>query len=641
MSFKLSEGGILKLSSNNNHSKKHISFVPRNKLFTNWTNDTLTSPLYQLSCSNHTFPNYFKQKWFITFFYLLNPKNLFSLPNLNLFKIYLSYGLSNVVVIYQEESFVNELKLWANKKGIIFETWRVLDGKIIQSERSSIKNHNIEIKSLIKIPKNKIVRVVYEEYFATQKSLITSINIYMKEFLNDFLNLHETVIEYIEQDEHESEEVTEFLIGINAGLSRLLSQTFSTAVSINNSYCAIRNHSLLGIGLANIGLMKTCKFIDEIIGKKFIADLFESLGNYTNINVEDLYHSGSSSAKSLADVSKKEFLNKGKLKEKLISIPALSFFSARDGFKSGNRISVSAPLLSINGCNTYHWNLITITHELSHLQIRTVLPYLKPNSHKEEEKMRKIISNPDTTIKTLLDYAKYLFVESIFCIQQVDKYEIDFDEITLINSDTDLNFSDEIMTNVDEILTHIFDFLYFYDGNIRNYMYSIWSSWIAIPYIEDRIEDYIIRSATTMLSSNLSNLDYNSFLNDQLKKIFSDLYSNLNHRYLKLAIDKIENDEDWKRIYNNIIARLDLILLCRSFLYSTSLGGIVNKEINVYPGRGTKGGYDLKVNTFSIGDINISNPIHFFKYFCKDKKISSTKSLWIWNQLSFSEIKQV
>ncbi|MEI9899137.1 MAG: hypothetical protein WDN31_02330 [Hyphomicrobium sp.] len=47
-----------------------------------------------------------------------------------------------------------------------------------------------------------------------------------------------------------------------------------------------------------------------------------------------------------------------------IPVP-ITYYSARDGFRYGLYTS-SAPILSISGSNSKHWNLGTISHEMAH-----------------------------------------------------------------------------------------------------------------------------------------------------------------------------------------------------------------------------------------------------------------------------------
>ena len=44
-----------------------------------------------------------------------------------------------------------------------------------------------------------------------------------------------------------------------------------------------------------------------------------------------------------------------------------------------------------------------------------------------------------------------------------------------------------------ELLTHIFDFLYFYRGDAEAYVRCVWASWAVIPNIQHRLTDYITR----------------------------------------------------------------------------------------------------------------------------------------------------
>src|SRR5262249_33177458 len=138
-------------------------------------------------------------------------------------------------------------------------------------------------------------------------------------------------------------------------------------------------------------------------------------------------------------------------------IPLVTCFSGRDGFRS-TRLSLSAPLEVITGCNTAEWTLLTVTHEISHTIVEGVLSaLLRPEN---PETLAPIIQGKSSgslfeRVVEMLAWAHWAFEEKSEGTLSLDK----FSSLVLAHAG-----------EVNEILTHVFDFLYFYQGNANSYI---------------------------------------------------------------------------------------------------------------------------------------------------------------------------
>ncbi len=630
--YKIGPKFFLKLEFQNQLKQFKLTCNSETKVFDNWEHATRYSPIYNLTSIEP--PSVFIGKWFVIFLYRCRINELALLKLNGSVHVFASNGLANVVCFTQKSKHISGLINWAVRKGLKYEKWNLTDSIITRSSHSKYDNFKFDFKRLS--PSNKVIKSLYFEYLSNFLSIYQNIFHFVPEYGAHFLQLNSKVHSFIESKISPDEEKIEFLISLNAGLSRLYGQTFSVCTNILYNYCPVQNHSLLGIGSSNLALLNFSRFYEKVIGEEFIPDKILELRKI-DVDRELVYFKDDQL--ELSEFYQNEFINLVDFNGSPKAVPVVPFFSARDGFKSGNRINISVPLIAIFSCNTLSWNLLTLTHELSHLQVRGCLSHIWPDPNDEVEinYVKELLKDPKTNVRNYLDYAKELIGTAVIWINETNNGVFDFSRLK--GKKLSPKFTTRLLIDIDETITHIFDFLYFYDGDINKYLRSIWASWITIPYIEDRIEDYIVRTGTAILSDNLHEKDWAKFVEVQLLKWFRILRKDSNHSYYKIALDHFRNKQFKKRIINKITARIPLIVFTRTFLYSTKISGKVNKELKVYSDHSNKEGYRLIVREFDMRDGPITNPFSFLNEFSKDQYSSEKNSLWILSHLSFITFK--
>lgn len=626
--FSLNEEVYLKVELNQEIGKPQICLKNREEVFDSWTPQTRISPVFLVN-SNKSFSTLFEKKCFQLFLYNCRPSDYLKQFGDCGFPVFITYGLANLTCISESKEDIEKIINWANSSGFRYEEW-IIEGSYLIKTKVSYRKFDQHKVALLKI-ENQIIKVLYEEYLSNFLSLITEIEYYIPKYLSQFNSLNDIMQSYLVKENEPTENKIEFLISVNAGISRVLGQIFSGSSGILNNPCPIGNHSLLGIGIANISLINLCEFYDFVIGKEYFPDRVVNLAKIGIDDPEQMYYFDNDKIK-IHEAYKQEFINRLGIPNIDKNVPVLPFFSGRDGFKSGNRISISVPLIVLSSCNCLSWNLLTLTHELSHLQIRGVLSFLIPEET-DASSIRNIFNSPKSEIKNLFEYGRYLLCLATTTISKTKSPDFKITDIK--GQKLSPNFSGKILVDVDETLTHIFDFLYFFDGDIKKYLSSIWSSWVTIPYIEDRIEDYLVRTGTAILSNNLHESDQKLYIFTELKTFFEIINKSMPHKYFTQALSMINSENVKSRIFYKITARLPLIVLARTQLYSTKVSGRINKELNIYSKHSGTDGYKLKVGTFEINDDRITNPFAFLKEFSIEEISSEKNSLWILYNLCF------
>ena len=375
-----------------------------------------------------------------------------------------------------------------------------------------------------------------------------------------------------------------YLVNVNAVLSRYTSQTFSGSSPIIETECHFWTHSLLGVGVATQALVKFRRFIDK---STELHSPIVKLASYQNRlpyrfksdNGENVFTT------TLFELSSSEYDTRWKPLEKIVSesnvkssqksnkeLPLLVCFSGRDGFKS-TMFSLTAPLEVISCCNTYGWTPMTLTHELCHVWVSDALgmlfpEMLDPTRFKDLERLKDGI--PPASLFEQIQQAFY------YCFTLLHKESVGaiLSKVPKGKQKSAIQILASQSRTIEELITHILDFRFFYKKNQGLYVNSIWSSWDVIPSIRDRLPHYIMRTACAILSDKLNE---ENCLEETLKVLatyLADLHSiTENGQYLAEAIQLL--DEQKKEFLARLDARSFLVRMIVTFFpsgdFSTSL----------------------------------------------------------------------
>jgi hypothetical protein len=299
-------------------------------------------------------------------------------------------------------------------------------------------------------------------------------------------------------------------------------------------------------------------------------------------------------------------------------LPLLTFFSPRDGFRSTN-LSLSAPVEILSSCNSISWTAMTLTHEISHTVIDGVLALLLPESLDLTEIDRLLCTMENHANATSLgDQVKAFLMYALWRCRDVDD-EPDFDAEAFVQ------MLREVHAEATETLTHLFDFTYFYRGEVSKYVRSIWASWAVIPNIQHRIPKYLLRTLCALHIANVRRDDV-SVTMDQL---LSDLRATRDEfpaaQYIDYAIQLLQDGraEYIKKLEN----RVPLIRFLHAFLESPEIVAMINGQ----PDEETP----LK-SVLGFARNPIKNPLRFVDDMTKDTSAHRPTSVWMLQVLAFS-----
>ena len=263
---------------------------------------------------------------------------------------WLSLGILNVISITSSAAAANRLVSWAKKNSVNIELWHLSSGVVnnvrIETVLSSTSGWRQRIAKLCDLSTVAELDEALREYCPLAASALARAELLgVSDIASDLSAINEFVSQSLREFKPGKGGDSPYpllgqLLTVSAGLSRFTFQTFSGVPPIANSECHIRSHSLLGIAIADLGLRRICSFLQATLGESRIPERFSGFTNIHNRNnlltlpVTDPFWWKDHLNESVTSINDPEPL-----------VPLLSYFSARDGFKS-SLMTISAPLTS-------------------------------------------------------------------------------------------------------------------------------------------------------------------------------------------------------------------------------------------------------------------------------------------------------
>jgi hypothetical protein len=311
-------------------------------------------------------------------------------------------------------------------------------------------------------------------------------------------------------------------------------------------------------------------------------------------------------------------------------IPLLTYFSGREGFNS-TESTISAPLASITACNSLRWSLLTLTHEISHILVNVMALQIYPRLRSDEDMQSTLhLLRPGVIASNLLDEIRQLLITTIVGIDSVysGNYDVKYNKESLGA------LIEHWQREVEEILVHTFDFLWFYGRESEKYIRGIWMSWATVPNIANRIHDYVVRTICAVLSRYLLQGKAEEVAKDVVLATLKALQEDgMGGNHVAAAIDYIE--QHWEdEILKRVIARKELIKIVLAFFFSETLATEARKEVAIVGGtESEKEGYPLTVG--EIETYKITNPLRFLELYTTNRNPSAIESAWFFYVLAF------
>ena len=588
--------------------------------FAHWDSSSRVSPIFALDDSPPPSCRSYAKSW-LTFLGPVYPGDVWlHLDADQINHRYLSLGFLNMVFFCTDQAQLLQFQSLKNSLRVAWEEWELEENLIKRIEYgSSLTAISNEASQAFKLELSSPTARECQALLATSAA---AAGLDGRADLNTFRDYNAVLRGMLSKPDLTPTEKLQSLSIASVALSYHHWQTYAGSPPIMENRPHLATHSLLGIGSASIALENLARYLENIFDNAMIPQRLLYLGNVK------------STSKSLVQLTARDkFWDFDHLFDHEPLFPAanykndpdnprgphLTYFSAPDGFRSTG-LSLSAPLEAITGCNTPSWTLQTLTHEISHTVVRSVLGSLLPNINPPDLDEINAIFNALTTPNT----KNFLYEIKAFLIFGLWKMT-SRGEILSVAEIPDLILKNS--KEADEILTHIFDFLYHYRNDPDLYVKSIWASWATIPHIEDRIDEYVVRTLCSLHATNLRRENGIDITFKQTVNSLEDLRSNYpDLAYIPEAISALAQDK--KHYVDSLESRVPLIKFSRYFLWSKKIS-------EQFTGESEAALNETNFRSQQFSDKKIQNPLRFIEECSQDKTPEPIKSVWILQHLAY------
>lgn len=555
--------------------------------------------------------------------------------------VWASMGCFNIVVHTgkgaAQAEIAAQIMVWARAQGIAFEQWHLDAGRIVRTERHVLAQKDSKALSALLgfggDHHHPAVRTGYQEnVVATATSLARAAAVYppIHDEIEQAAASMAAIMRCFAEGGLTLLEMQSRLQTMNAALSRFSSQAFSGIPPIEGTECHFWIHSLLGTGSANLALASLVASVQQVLGAALLPERLALLDGVSNAlrTADELVNDESMLSFDIMDAVRPAGDPQ--------IVPLISYFSGRDGFSSHVQ-TLSAPLTTLAECNSRRSNLLTVTHEISHILVQSALAIISPTpSDADQMRHATALIGRGAEAHTMLDAARQLFLEAIVSMDLADRGLRD--SISHARAAEELpRMIERTRMEVQEILVHTFDFLYFHQGDPEYYVSNIWHSWCAIPGIADRVPEYLMRTLCAVSPRFLRDNPGTRFeaallgVETTLARIEGEI--GLEGNYVTRVLEYIGQIRDDKQLRKHVetqyFVRMRLVRLVQMFLYSEKLAARLFHDPHVGGGKGYSRKKPLEYDTHPIG-----NALQFLRKQLKSDP-REAESMWVLHALAF------
>jgi len=528
---------------------------------------------------------------------------------------FLTYGLLNIALIV----FETEKAEWVWSK---LKKDSLLNAKKLDISRNQIISSSHITHKNIQPTKLKLKN--QHDNFLLTSELKNSI----ENFLSESIRFNDSSVARIEKiiesySKIDIENYPEmYLVAVNSSIRNLHLQLFSSTDPSENYDYFHGLHSLFGLGMIICGLNNLRSFIDQRIIKAEYAFRVEKMLEDVQV-LPKLERFGASDV-----IWKTDYLFEA-TNDKKEELQTLSFAHvlSRVGFQNLLNI-VSVPEECIYQGNTFFYTPHTITHELSHSVIKTILSLIYPSTEKEFKALFNAYRKNDVEVKLKVALASAILntmIEYNDIQQRLDLME----EVKLKDID---NIIQVYNSEIEELLVHLFDFSYFYNQDSEYYIKNVWLSWSMIPNVADRIEEYTIRTLSTVISKNLAR-EARAFeiTCDEVLSNLKSISSICKNGVINKAIDFINRNRENESFTTSVLLNKGIAQIFMGLFYSEKIASTISQDIWL----DNTSDYS-HIKRLELMNVPFENPLFFLKKFAKDKKASIADSYWLFYNLCFN-----
>lgn len=515
-------------------------------------------------------------------------------------RTYLTHGHASVVLILGEDQAWESIRTQAGDLVSGYECWPVENGRANVDDVTWAEPIRADLPPVEDIPWGDLgyeSAAQIRQFNANLSLLAREVSIYAPEIWPLISSMHAQVSQIADGLRADDPSILEHakrvssetvLIETNAVVTLYCSQLGSGTLPLHRSTFPVGEYSLFGIG----GMCRAAWRLYEHLNQTFAKHDHPTM-------VRNLYPKMASFDPFGPSSARRDFTTWRQTNFALHQLPEASepadpryhvpYFSSRWGFhESLHAISLSWQCLYASA--TKEWNLLTVTHEFLHAQVRAIFSEIMRPEPGGSDLASQIADryNSRQGGNNAREAMQVAFVEALIVYRaaaalgrSIHEDSVEEGGDVAIGASLTAEALHELVREhtgiVHEIVVHVLDFRYIYAARDVEYVQSIWCSWSLVPGVADQIEHYVLRtlcalSAVTDLSDTATNKERFEEAKERMRDILGELCTS--ERVRPVLIDALAVFTDtWacKRLAVQFSALRYVVELAQTFLYDERL----------------------------------------------------------------------
>jgi len=258
---------------------------------------------------------------------------------------------------------------------------------------------------------------------------------------------------------------------------------------------------------------------------------------------------------------------------------------------------------------------------MSHRVVDEVLGHLLPDTADPKEMAAAF--NLVTEAKAPANLLECVRFKLLDCLLKINGTEPVIDEVKPITPEYLADVITARSEEVEEIMVHVFDFIYFYGADPKAYVPSIWRSWDAIPRLHRRLPGYVLRTLCGVYPAFWNSA---SATQDSVAAVTAGMESveksDKDNAYIRAGLTYLRKEKE--TLQQRLWLRKILIGIVRTFLQSPPL-------VQSVFGQSTKRD---EGTIFRFESTPIENPLRFIETHTSSK-FNGAISAWMLSKLAF------
>lgn len=560
--------------------------------------DTLTySPIYSFS-EYSACETSLKKKLLFIFPYSTSKAAAYINSILEDESVYFTHGLASIVITLDDECLLLDQK-YLSDYIVSIEVWEISDsGELIRTDLIDYKNITEYTLKNFKVDYTGIHQEEALSQFKQLNGNISQAARYASRYAPALLPLLQSVAIAANNISEELKhgyssgsgnlivfkEISE-IVEMNAAMSMLISQSFSSIPTITESRFPVAQHSLLGIGGSLLSIYRITKHLSDMFHDENELDRItekyrETKGfnpfvkNYRDFTINNWSKHYNTEVDRIPCSAP--------CYDRCYQIPS---FSSRWGFNA-TKYTISVAWQCLISNSTKGWNLLTLSHEFLHAHVVGILHGLLPVNDEEMDDLIFLWNKHDPDKLTLAQSSQLTIMQFVYFRYVIDNSREAAEKKRkpgkIVSEDASVNVTKENTVRLlerhwdymNEIIVHVLDYSYFYDEDDWLYVSSLWHSWSLIPSVSTRLEYYIQRTICALASADKTpteKSDYNIIFDNAVKRFLENLGKFQNSQVAESVIEILKFRDSLERIRNEFAGNWKLVFFIRTYLFSARL----------------------------------------------------------------------